>query len=132
MIKGQSQSFWIQLLSDVYGVKNPTEFIEFEDVVHIDKSTGFIDGYIPSTKVLIEQKSIGKDLKKGMRQSDGIYLNPFQQAKKYIADLPLSKHPKYVVTCNFESFLIYDMENPNGEPQEVFLKDLEKEYYFSQ
>lgn len=25
--KGQSQSFWIQLLSDVYGVKNPTEFI---------------------------------------------------------------------------------------------------------
>lgn len=127
--KGQSQSFWIQLLSDVYGVKNPTEFIEFEDVVHIDKSTGFIDGYIPSTKVLIEQKSIGKDLKKGIRQSDGTYLNPFQQAKKYIADLPLSKHPKYVVTCNFESFLIYDMENPNGEPQEVFLKDLGKEYY---
>ena len=56
--KGQSQSFWLQLLSEVYGVERPTEFIEFEDQVHIDKNTGFIDGYIPTTRVLIEQKSI--------------------------------------------------------------------------
>ena len=45
--KGQSQSFWLQLLTQVYGVEKPTEFIEFEDQVHIDKNTGFIDGYIP-------------------------------------------------------------------------------------
>lgn len=127
--KGQSQQFWIQLLTDVYGVQNPSEFIEFEDQVHIDKNTGFIDGYIPTTKVLIEQKSIDKDLRKGIRQSDGSLLNPFQQAKKYIAELPLSKHPKYVITCNFKSFLIYNMENPNGEPEEILLENLEKEYY---
>lgn len=127
--KGQSQQFWIQLLTDVYGVQNPSEFIEFEDQVHIDKNTGFIDGYIPSTKVLIEQKSIDKDLRKGIRQSDGSLLNPFQQAKKYIAELPLSRHPKYVITCNFKSFLIYDMENPNGEPEEILLENLEREYY---
>lgn len=127
--KGQSQQFWIQLLTDVYGVQNPSEFIEFEDQVHIDKNTGFIDGYIPTTKVLIEQKSIDKDLRKGIRQSDGSLLNPFQQAKKYIAELPLSKHPKYVITCNFKSFLIYNMENPNGDPEEILLENLEKEYY---
>ena len=127
--KGQSQTFWIQLLSQVYGVEKPETFIEFEDQVHIDKNTGFIDGYIPSTKVLIEQKSIDKDLRKGIRQSDGSLLNPFQQAKKYIAELPVSKHPKWVITCNFKSFLIYNMENPNSEPEEIFLKDLEKEYY---
>ena len=34
-----------------------------------------------------------------------------------------------VITFNFKSFLIYNMENPNGEPEEIFLKDLEKEYY---
>ena len=45
-----------------------------------------------------------KDLRKAIRQSDGSLLNPFQQAKKYIAELPLSRHPKYVVTCNFKSF----------------------------
>ena len=127
--KGQSQTFWLQLLSDVFGIDKPSEFIEFEDQVHIDKNTGFIDGYIPSTKVLIEQKSIDKDLRKGIRQSDGSLLNPFQQAKKYIAELPLSKHPKYVITCNFKSFLVHNMENPTGEPEEILLEHLEKEYY---
>lgn len=127
--KGQSQVFWCSLLSEVLGVKNPKEFIEFEDQVHIDKNTGFIDGYISATKVLIEQKSIDKDLRKPIRQSDGHLLTPFQQAKKYIAELPVSRHPKWVITCNFKSFLIYNMENPNSEPEEILLKDLEKEYY---
>ena len=127
--KGQSQTFWLQLLSDVLGVEEPSKFIEFEDQVHMDKATGFIDGYIPSTKVLIEQKSIEKDLRKGIRQSDGSLLTPFQQAKKYIAELPVSRHPKYVITCNFKSFLIYNMENPNSEPEEILLENLDKEYY---
>ncbi|MCI8640419.1 MAG: class I SAM-dependent DNA methyltransferase [Clostridia bacterium] len=127
--KGQSQQFWIQLLTDIFRIKNTSEFIEFEDQVHIDKSTGFIDAYIPSTRVLIEQKSINKDLRKAIKQSDGSLLTPFQQAKKYIAELPVSKHPKWVITCNFKSFLIYDMENPNGEPEEILLENLEKEYY---
>ena len=127
--KGQSQIFWTTLLTDVFGVENISEFIEFEDQVHIDKTTGFIDGYIPSTKVLIEQKSIEKDLRKPIKQSDGSLLNPFQQAKKYIAELPVSKHPKWVITCNFKSFLVYDMNNPNSEPEEILLKNLPKEYY---
>ncbi len=127
--KGQSQQFWTSLLNNVFDIQEPEKFIEFEDQVHIDKNTGFIDGYIPLTKVLIEQKSIDKDLRKGIRQSDGSLLNPFQQAKKYIAELPLSRHPKYVITCNFKSFLIYNMENPNGEPEEILLENLEKEYY---
>lgn len=127
--KGQSQPFWIQLLSDVLGVKNPTTFIEFEDQVHIDKSTGFIDGYIPSTKILIEQKSIKRSLREAIKQSDGSLLTPFQQAKKYIVELPVDKHPKWVITCNFKSFLIYNMNNPNGEPEEILLENLEKEVY---
>ncbi len=127
--KGQSQTFWIELLQKVLGVEDPTHYISFEDQVHIDKSTGFIDGYIESTRVMIEQKSLGKDLRKGIRQSDGTFLNPFQQAKRYIVELPVDKHPRWVVTCNFSEFLIYDMNKPNGEPEQIFLKDLPKEYY---
>ena len=127
--KGESQKYWIDLLGNVLEIDNPIDFIEFEDTVHIDKSTGFIDGYIPSTKILIEQKSIDKDLRKPIKQSDGSLLNPFQQAKRYIMELPVSKHPRYVITCNFKSFLVYDMNNPNGEPEEILLKDLGKEYY---
>lgn len=127
--KGQSQKFWIDLLQNVYGVENATHFISFEDQVHIDKSTGFIDGYIESTKVMIEQKSLGKDLRKAIKQSDGTFLNPFQQAKRYIVELPVDKHPLWVITCNFSEFLIYDMNKPNSEPEQILLKDLPKEYY---
>lgn len=126
--KGESHKFWLQLLGEVLGVEHPAQFISFEDQVHLDH-TSFIDGYIPSTKVLIEQKSIDKDLNKAIKQSDGSLLNPFQQAKRYITELPLSQHPRWVVTCNFQKFCVYDMERPNGEPQEILLKDLEKEYY---
>ena len=126
--KGQSQQFWIDLLVNVYGVEDIAGFISFEDQVHLDH-TSFIDGYIETTHVMIEQKSIGKDLRKGIRQSDGTLLNPFQQAKRYSAELPYSKRPRWIITCNFEEFLVYDMEKPNGEPEQIFLKDLEKDYY---
>ena len=127
--KGQSQQFWTDLLENVLEIKNAATFIQFEDTVHIDTATGFIDAFIPSTKVLIEQKSIEKDLRKAIKQSDGSLLNPFQQAKRYSAELPYDDRPRWIVTCNFKSFLIYDMNNPNGEPEEILLKDLPKEYY---
>lgn len=126
--KGQSQPFWLELLRNVYGVENPAHYISFEDQVHIDH-TSFIDGYIETTKVLIEQKSLGKDLNKPIKQSDGSLLNPFQQAKRYISELPLSKHPRYVITSNFDSFYIYDMEKPYGEPEIIKLENLSEEAY---
>lgn len=126
--KGESQPFWLSLLRDVYGVEHPEQFITFEEQVHLDH-TSFIDGTIPSTKVLIEQKGSGKDLKKPIKQSDGTLLTPFQQAKRYITELPLSQHPRWVVTCNFEKFFVYDMERPGGEPEEILLENLPTEYY---
>lgn len=126
--KGESQTFWIELLHDVLGVERPTEFISFENQVKLSH-TSFIDAYIPSTKVLIEQKSMDKDLRASIRQSDGTMLTPFQQAKRYASELPVSKHPRWVVVCNFQSFLIYDMEQPQGEPFELLLQNLEKDYH---
>lgn len=126
--KGESQAFWISLLHDVYGVENVAQFVVFEDKVVLDR-TSFIDVRIPDTSVLIEQKSLGKDLKKPIRQSDGAFLSPFQQAKRYSAELPYSLRPRWIVTCNFSSFLVYDMKHPTSEPEEILLKNLEKEYY---
>lgn len=126
--KGDSQKFWLQLLEEVYGVEHPAQFIQFEEKVLLD-NTSFIDGFIPDTRVLIEQKSLDKDLKKAIRQSDGSFLTPFQQAKRYITELPVSKHPRWVVTCNFSTFFVYDMERPSGEPEIIKLEDLPQEYY---
>ena len=126
--KGHSQSFWLSLLQKVYGVEEPEKFITFEDQIMLDH-TSFIDGFIPSTHVLIEQKSLGKELNKPIKQSDGSLLSPFQQAKRYAAELPYSQRPRWIVTCNFAEFYVYDMERPTGEPEIIKLCDLEKEYY---
>ena len=126
--KGESQLFWTSLLRDVFGVEKPETIIRFEDKVMLDH-TSFIDGIISSTHVLIEQKSADKNLRKAIKQSDGSYLTPFQQAKRYSAELPYSERPRWIVTCNFREFLIYDMEKPTGEPESILLNDLPKEYY---
>ena len=126
--KGESQKFWTTLLTEVFGIEHVDSFLLFEQQVKLDH-TSFIDGFIPSTKVMIEQKSLGKNLAEGIKQSDGSVLNPFQQAKRYAAELPYSQRPRWIVTCNFAEFWVYDMEQPNGEPQKILLKDLEKEYY---
>ena len=126
--KGESQPFWLSLLRDVLGVEAPEKFITFEEQVRLDH-TSFIDGFIPATHVLIEQKGRNKDLRKPIKQSDGTLLTPFQQAQRYSAVLPYSQRPRWIITCNFEEFLVYDMEKPNGEPEQIFVKDLAKEYY---
>jgi len=126
--KGETQSFWLSLLRDVFRVEHPDEFIKFEEQVKLDH-TSFMDGHIEATHVLIEQKSLDKDLNKPIKQSDGSLLTPFQQAKRYAAELPYSMRPRWIVLSNFKSFLVYDMEQPNGEPEEILLENLEKEYY---
>ncbi len=126
--KGESQPFWIALLRNVYGIEQPEKFITFEEQVHLDH-TSFIDGFISATHVLIEQKGLGKNLNKPIKQSDGTSLTPFQQAKRYSAELPYSERPRWIVTCNFKEFYIYDMERPTGEPEIVLLENLGTEYY---
>ena len=127
--RGQSQLFWADLLTSVFGVDNLPDFVRYEEqVASMVDSTNFIDVHIPSTKVLIEQKSINIDLRKPVKRGDG-YITPFLQAKLYIVNMPQQEHPKWVVTCNFKSFLVYDMNQPNGEPEEILLKDLATEYY---
>ena len=126
--KGDSQVFWTELLTEVFGIENPSTFIRFEEQVKVDK-TNFIDVHLPQTKVVIEQKSMGKDLRSPIRQSDGSLLTPFQQAKRYNAELPYSQRARWIVACNFQEFLVYDMEQPNGEPEKILLQNLGKEYY---
>ena len=126
--KGESQQFWLDLLSNVFGIQDIGNFITFEGQVKLSH-TSFIDGYIPSTKVLIEQKGSHIDLSKPIPQSDGSLLTPFQQAKRYAAELPYSQRPRWIVVCNFRSWYVYDMEQPNGEPQVILLENFHKEYH---
>lgn len=131
--KQDTQTFWLTLLQKVYGVEEPDKCISFEKPVTVDITTGksnqkYIDGYIPSTRTLIEQKGIKIDLRKGERQSDGSLLSPYQQARRYGGYLPANEHPRWIVICNFQEFHIYDMNRPNDPPEVLLLSNLEKEY----
>ena len=125
--KQETALFWIDLLQNVYGVEDASKFIQFEVPVQLDH-TSFIDGFIPETRVLIEQKSADVNLTRGARQSDGSILTPYGQARRYAGYLPHNQNPRWIVVCNFREFHIHDMNRPNDEPEIVLLSDLEKEY----
>ena len=129
--KQDAQNFWRQLLQKVFGVEDPEKAMSFEYKVKNDQTgtTIFIDGYIHATSVLIEQKSLDVDLKKGYKQSDGSLLSPFQQARRYAGLLPHNMNPRWIVVSNFREFHIHNMNQPNAEPEIVRLADLEKEYH---
>lgn len=134
--KGENQPFWLSLLKDIFGVENPENLLVFEQPVFKRdeipaRRLGFIDAWIPSSRVLIEQKGLGHALDKTQKQSDGSMLTPFQQGKRYADNLTTKNRPRWIIACNFESFEIHDLDNedPNAKPEVILLKDLETEYY---
>ncbi|WP_231464508.1 DNA methyltransferase [Selenomonas sp. AE3005] len=126
--KQDSQKFWIELLQKVYGVEDPTGLLDFEKKIQLGH-TSFVDITIPATHVIIEQKSLGKDLEKPIKQSDGTFLTPYQQAKRYAAEFKYSERPRWIVTCNFGEFNIYDLDDSQVKREVLYLKDLPKEFY---
>lgn len=128
--KQETQAFWLALLQKVFGVEEPEKYISFERRVEVDdprtgkRATKFIDGYIPQTRVLVEQKGRDIVLTRGYKQSDGSLLSPYQQARRYGAYLPQSEQPRWIVVCNFQTFEVHDMNFPNGEPEVLTLADL--------
>lgn len=126
--KGESQKFWIDLLMNVFGIEQPTEYMEFEVQIMLEHIS-FIDVYIPSTKVIIEQKSMGKSLNKAIKQSDGTMLSPMQQMLRYANNMNYSVKPRWGISCNFQEFMIFDFDNIHGEPEIIKLQDLPNELH---
>ena len=126
--KQDTQQFWISLLTNVFGVADPANYIRFELPVQLEH-VSFIDGYIGATRVLIEQKGAHIDLTKSQKQSDGAMLTPFQQARRYWGHLPHDMNPRWIVVCNFQEFHVHDMNRPNDPPEVVLLTELEQDYH---
>lgn len=101
--KGECQKFWTLLLRDVLGYER-MDSVLFE---HRVAGGGFIDVWIRDASVMVEQKSLGVDLGvPEMRQ--GVLKTPLSQVWDYAEDLPLAEQPRFLVTCNFGEFRIYD------------------------
>ena len=115
--KGEKDSFWIDFLEKIFNIQNWNAYINFEMKV----DCGFIDAYLKDTRVIIEQKSSNVQL-------DG---SVFQQAKNYDNTLNLSRKARWIVTCNFKEFLIYDMDKnkPSAEPVKILLEELPEKFH---
>ncbi len=129
--KGQENQytgkFWIDLLQKVFGVEDVMNYIVFEKRVKgEDGNIKRIDGYIPDTKVLIEQKSSGIPLDKPQAGHGGD--TPFQQARRYNNYLPHNENAKWIIVSNFEEIWIYDMDKGDAEPLKLRLIDLQTNY----
>ena len=125
----ERQTFWNDLLNRVYGINDYYNFITYEKDVKVKDNgkvtTRRIDGYIPSTKTMIEMK--GKhvtDLSKPLVQSGGAELTPFEQAKRYANFMPNSEQPRWILVSNFSEIDIHDMEHPLDAPKIIKLEDL--------
>ncbi|MGI6033038.1 MAG: class I SAM-dependent DNA methyltransferase [Coriobacteriales bacterium] len=104
--KGDTQTFWLELLNDVVGMDNARNECKFE---YHTAEGGFIDCWIPDAGVLVEQKSLGVDLDKP-EERQGKLVTPFEQALAYAESLPMRQQPRFIVTCNFGTFRVYDRD----------------------
>ena len=123
--KQHCQQFWTDLLSNVLHNNVTNETVKFEYQVQLGHQS-YIDVYLPESRVIIEQKGKDIDLFKAAKQSDGSELTPFEQAKRYNVELPFSQKARWIVTCNFKTFLIYDMDKDlkGKEPIRIELEEL--------
>lgn len=131
--KQDCHMYWMQLLQDVLGVENVMKYVLFEKPVKLPEGDGkvhtrYIDAYIPDVKVLIEQKGSAHKLDEKEYQSGGEQLTPYEQAKRYNDNLPLSEKARWIVTSNFLEIWIYDMEATVPEPTKLSLPELQNKY----
>ena len=123
-----ARSFWIDILQEIMGIDRVTDRVDFEKkVVGEDGNTKRIDVYIPETRVLIEQKSLGIALDKSQAGHKG--KTPYEQAKEYDNGLPFDEKARWIVTSNFAEIWIYDMNQKKPAPVKMLLSDLQSKYH---
>ena len=128
--KSDSHQFWDAMFRTFWKILNPNELMKFEVPVQVEDSQCYIDIWIPGTRVIIEQKSRGKKLDKIEKQSDGSMLNPFGQAKRYDDHRKTSEKARWIITCNFDEFWIYNLEadRPELHVRKIKLEELPERF----
>ena len=122
------RSYWLDFLENIMGITHPTDYVNFEKKVVVDGNSKKIDAYIPETKVLIEQKSLGIALDKKLHNSGGIELTPYEQAKRYNDNLPYEEKARWIIISNFAEIWIYDMNVKIPKPDKIMLIELQGKY----
>jgi hypothetical protein len=94
--KADAQTFTLRLL-ECYGL-NEHHYLREGRVPKLGGATGYMDGFIPG-KLIIEFKSLGKNLKKAAEQAMG-----------YRFGLPPEQQPTHILLCDFARFVLLDLK----------------------
>ena len=122
------KTFWEDLLEDVFGISKSRNEIEVQRPVKFNGTTKYIDVYLKTSKVVIEQKSHDVNLDLEEKQSDGTPLTPIDQGIRYSEKMDKPDFGRYVIACNFQEFRIWDSYHKNAPKRIIPLKDLPKRW----
>lgn len=139
------QLFWISFLQNIFHVdiykKNKNRAAEYAFEVKVKTESGKTDykdavfNRYTDSEVLVEQKSLKIPLDKKLKNSDGVFRTAFEQAKHYDYLTSRKERARWIITCNFAEFWIYDMNKEGSDryvPDKVLLSELpEKLDHFS-
>ena len=124
------RSYWLDIVQRILGIANATDRIDFQKKVIVDGNTKKIDAYIPETRVLIEQKSLGAALERKAAQSGGVFLTPYEQAKRYNDNLPYDEKARWIIISNFAEIWVYDMNAKVPFPQKFSIANMQNQNHF--
>lgn len=95
--KAEAQTFWNEFF-EVFGQTRRRVAVLEQEVQKLDASKGYIDLFWPKV-LLAEAKSKGKDLVKAK-----------EQAISYLHGIPDDELPQYILTSDFETMSLLDLE----------------------
>lgn len=132
---GNKATYWDTLLRFLGVLQKELDdgtFIDYEKSIKLNSVEHFhgsIDAYIPSTRVLIEQKSFVVDLFKPENRPNGGHtekITPYEQARRYDNNLLNNEKARYLVLWNFSQIVVYDVRTSlDVKPYIIELKDLD-------
>ena len=107
--KGDTQTFYNDFFR-IFGLTRRDVAVYEKKVTKLTNNSGFIDLFWPS-KLLVEQKSAGRDLTKAR-----------DQATDYFLGLKQGERPRYILLSDFQTFELLDLET--REEYKFSLSDL--------
>ena len=94
--KGEAQTFYNEFF-DVFGRRRRDVGLFEQYVKKLHNESGYIDLFWPNT-LIAEHKSLGGDLEAARRQ-----------ALEYCAGVNVDERPRYLLTCDFQDFVLRDL-----------------------
>lgn len=136
--KQDTHPFWEGLIECLLGVEHGYEFFDYEQKVPkraLVEENGerprYLDCYLKSSRIVIEQKSFDVSLDDARAFIEGELKTALQQAQWYYDNMDRPKDGRkgrYTIACNFQEFRIFDNNHGDTLFETLRLEDLPRRW----